>query len=86
MQHEGHDSPINQSCLFSSVAKLAHHMFSNFSCQIMTVQLLNNEPVPCHWSIAEETLKPLKKVQLLQFSVNFHSIFSMLFNVGLCLE
>ncbi|XP_075327326.1 hydrocephalus-inducing protein homolog [Odontesthes bonariensis] len=33
-------------------------------CQIMTIQLLNNEPVPCHWSIAEE-VKPFKKVDKL---------------------
>ncbi|XP_041651130.1 hydrocephalus-inducing protein homolog [Cheilinus undulatus] len=30
-------------------------------CQMKTIHLFNNEPVPCHWSIAEE-VKPFKKV------------------------
>ncbi|XP_054864966.1 hydrocephalus-inducing protein homolog [Amphiprion ocellaris] len=29
-------------------------------CQMKTIQLLNDEPVPCYWSIAEE-VKPFKK-------------------------
>ncbi|XP_039456431.1 hydrocephalus-inducing protein homolog [Oreochromis aureus] len=30
-------------------------------CQMKTIQLLNHESVPCHWSIAEE-VKPFKKI------------------------
>lgn len=30
-------------------------------CQMKTIQLLNHESVPCHWSIAEE-VKPIKKI------------------------
>ncbi|CAJ1057505.1 hydrocephalus-inducing protein homolog isoform X2 [Xyrichtys novacula] len=30
-------------------------------CQMKTIQLINHESVPCHWSIAEE-VKPFKKV------------------------
>lgn len=37
-------------------------MFSNVPHQMKTIQLLNLESVPCHWTVAEE-VKSFKKVQ-----------------------